>query len=237
MTRNTQSGFTLVELAIALMVIGLLIGGVLKGQELIQNAKVTATIQQIKAFDAATLIFKNTYGALPGDLPSPGTRISGCTSVICMISGNKNGRIIPTDTNPRYAEIGNFFPHLTKAGMLKGPEGGGDAVMELSRLSSNNTGDGEMFILESPLDLFFQVRYLESDGLETGNHYWAYWKQAEHLPKTASLFALDTKMDDGKPFTGSFRMPDDDGCPLDGDEYDTSREPEAYCGIFVTTGW
>ena len=46
-------GFTLVELAISLMVIGLLIGGILKGQELVENARVTADIRNIKALDAA----------------------------------------------------------------------------------------------------------------------------------------------------------------------------------------
>jgi len=49
-TSKKQSGFTLVELAIVMIIIGLLIGGVLKGQQLIQNAKTTAVINEIKSY-------------------------------------------------------------------------------------------------------------------------------------------------------------------------------------------
>ncbi len=48
---NNQSGFTLVELAIVMIIIGLLIGGILKGQELVSNARVTSTVAQIKGID------------------------------------------------------------------------------------------------------------------------------------------------------------------------------------------
>ena len=64
--QTSQAGFTLVELAIVMIIIGLLIAGVLKGQELIGNARVTATVAQIKGIDAATSTFKDTYSDLPG---------------------------------------------------------------------------------------------------------------------------------------------------------------------------
>ena len=82
--QTSQAGFTLVELAIVMIIIGLLIAGVLKGQELIANARVTSTVAQIKAIDAATSTFKDTYQALPGILRTPNTRfltvqrMSGC---------------------------------------------------------------------------------------------------------------------------------------------------------------
>jgi prepilin-type N-terminal cleavage/methylation domain-containing protein len=56
----SQAGFTLVELAIVMIIIGLLIAGVLKGQELIANARVTSTVAQVKAIDAAISTFKDT---------------------------------------------------------------------------------------------------------------------------------------------------------------------------------
>jgi len=74
-----QKGFTLVELAIVLTIIGLLIGGILKGQQLIMNARVTATVAQIKAIEAATTSFRDAYGGLPGDLKNTDIKIAGCT--------------------------------------------------------------------------------------------------------------------------------------------------------------
>ena len=76
--RKQEQGFTLVELAIVMIIIGLLIGGVLKGQQLIENAKVTATISQIKGFQAALNSFRDTYSAMPGDMRNATTRLSGC---------------------------------------------------------------------------------------------------------------------------------------------------------------
>jgi len=61
------SGLTTVEIAIVLVVIGLLLGGVLKGQELIFNSKVKATYQLVQSTSAAFKFYQNHYGALPGD--------------------------------------------------------------------------------------------------------------------------------------------------------------------------
>ena len=59
--RRAQAGFTLVELAIVMIIIGLLIAGILKGQQLIGNAKVTSQVAQIKGIDAATSTFKDMW--------------------------------------------------------------------------------------------------------------------------------------------------------------------------------
>ena len=73
-----SKGFTLVELAIVMTIIGLLIGGILKGQELMENARVTATAAQIKSYEAAMTSFKDIYQATPGDMPLAGTRLQNC---------------------------------------------------------------------------------------------------------------------------------------------------------------
>ena len=75
-----QKGFTLVELAIVLTIVGLLIGGILKGQALIANAKVTAQMSQFQAIEAATTTFQDTYAGLPGDLPNANTRVPNCAT-------------------------------------------------------------------------------------------------------------------------------------------------------------
>lgn len=191
--RSRQQGFTLVELAIALMVIGLLIGGVLKGQELIENARMTAFIRQIKAYDAATMIFRNTYGALPGDIKRP-NRIPNCTEEMCNMGGNGNGKIYSSDsTSPSGLENYNFFPHLTKAGMIQGPQGGTQADM---------SGDRDIFFPASPFATYYEFAISWTDGtftyLSQPGHYYEFFGL-----NCVQAMQLDTKMDDGKPRSGS----------------------------------
>lgn len=180
-----QNGFTLIELAIALMVIGLLIGGVLKGQELIENAKVTATIRNINSYDAATMIFRNTYNALPGDMRQP-TRIPNCTAALCNTPGNGDGQIY--DTTEQY----NFFPHLTKAGMIQGPEG-----------AASTSAARENFFPTSPFkDLWTEVHYTSTYPNPSMKNYYVFFAD-DMDAKTPRLF--DQKMDDGNALTGKIR--------------------------------
>ncbi len=86
MHRN-QKGFTLVEIAIVLVIIGLLIGGVLKGQAMIQNAKVKRVVKSADELRAAIYTFYDKYGKFPGD-EDLGSSPSNDTN-----DGNGNGAI------------------------------------------------------------------------------------------------------------------------------------------------
>ncbi len=66
-----QSGFTLVEIAIVLVIIGLLLGGVLKGQEMIENARIKAVVGEMNGISAAFNAYNDRYRALPGDETDP----------------------------------------------------------------------------------------------------------------------------------------------------------------------
>ncbi len=65
--RRAQSGFTLVEIAIVLVIIGLLLGGVLKGQELIENGRVKNAAADMNGISAAYNSYLDRYRRLPGD--------------------------------------------------------------------------------------------------------------------------------------------------------------------------
>lgn len=73
-----QRGFTLVELSIVIVIVGLLIGGVLKGQEMYVNAQTTATITQVQSYEAATILFVDQYQAMPGDMPNASRKLPDC---------------------------------------------------------------------------------------------------------------------------------------------------------------
>lgn len=194
-----QSGFTLVELAIALMVIGLLIGGVLKGQELIENARVTAFVRQIKAYDTAVMVFRNTYSSLPGDIKRP-TRIPNCSADLCIVPGNGNGRIVETDVSPTGTETYNFFVHLSKAGMIQGPDGGTAAQMATVRSSGSTSTSYDLFVPTLPYDTTrFNVVYItfgNVNGIRDGNYYYMIGLTDRAKDQ------VDTKIDDGSACKG-----------------------------------
>src|SRR5690606_22964586 len=86
--RRGQRGFTLTEMALVLVIVGLLIGGVLKGQELIESARIRAAASQLDQVRAATTAFQDKYQSLPGDFAAATTRIAAS-----LTDGNGNGLV------------------------------------------------------------------------------------------------------------------------------------------------
>ncbi|RIX40688.1 MAG: prepilin-type N-terminal cleavage/methylation domain-containing protein [Rhodocyclales bacterium GT-UBC] len=78
--KNKQGGFTLVEIAIVLVIIGLLLGGVLKGQELINSAKVKNFINDFKTVPLFVYGYQDKFRALPGDDLNAATHLSGAAT-------------------------------------------------------------------------------------------------------------------------------------------------------------
>ena len=121
-----QSGFTLVEIAIVLVIIGLLLGGVLKGQEMITNAKVSKVDADYKSVVAAILAYQDRYGVLPGDDPQAATRFQGTWAG--TDNGNGNGRIDGGwNSNNNGQETRKIWKHLRGAGLIAGPVDNTDA--------------------------------------------------------------------------------------------------------------
>ena len=112
-----QQGFTLIEIAIVLVIIGLLLGGVLKGQELITSARVRNLISTQDGIKAAYFGFLDRYRALPGDYTAATTNITGvaATAACGNGNGNGNGRIETTNLENVLA-----WEHISKAGFING---------------------------------------------------------------------------------------------------------------------
>ncbi len=118
--RRNQSGFTLVEIAIVLVIVGLLIGGVLKGREMITNAKIKRIENDFSGVAAAIYAYQDRYGVLPGDDPAAATRFSGTWAG--ADNGNGNGNISGgwSSTN-NGQESRKIWKHLRGAGLIAGP--------------------------------------------------------------------------------------------------------------------
>jgi prepilin-type N-terminal cleavage/methylation domain-containing protein len=103
-----QRGFSLVELAVALTIIGLLIGAIFQGQSLIDAARVDTAVSKAQDLAAAVTEFKKRYRLYPGDMPAPPVTglIAGCTA-----GGNGNGQIDA-------AESACVVDVLNKAGLI-----------------------------------------------------------------------------------------------------------------------
>ncbi len=119
---KTLRGFTLVELSIVLVIIGLIIGGVLTGQQIIQNARITNGVNAIQAYQAQFQTYAQNYGALPGDDPSATVRFPNAS-----LAGNGNGDGViggssSFDTSETTAPTGEsrlVWAHLRAAGLVK----------------------------------------------------------------------------------------------------------------------
>lgn len=128
-TRN-QSGFTLVEIAIVLVIIGLLLGGVLKGQAMIENGKVKALTAELRSVATMMNGYRDMYKALPGDDPAAvahlGTPAVQATGVI----GNgklDSGKWIGLDAPDAANETSVFWQHVRLAGLATGASTSGTA--------------------------------------------------------------------------------------------------------------
>ena len=184
--RRAQSGFTLVEIAIVLVIIGLLLGGVLKGQELIENGRVKNAAADMNGISAAYNSYLDRYRKLPGDDGPVGTITARGGSWTGMAAGGNNGVVNVTapQTFTGGGENDEFFRHLRAAGFITG----NPADAAVNALPVNAWG-GRVGVVNAAV----QGRTVARLQVCLGN-----------VPGKAAA-ALDIQLDDGNPAQGSFR--------------------------------
>ena len=187
------TGFTLIEIAIVLVIIGLLLGGVLKGQELITGARVRNFIQQQDGVKAAYFGFLDRYRALPGDYANATANISGIANPnACANNGNGNGDGVIQSAAPSANEHTLVWEHLSKAGFING------TYTCLAAPTSTT----------SPTNPYGQFLVLVSDTTYAAP---AAPPPARHNLQTGAsvpsdiLAEIDRKVDDGNAIQGAFR--------------------------------
>ncbi len=197
--KNQQSGFTLVEIAIVLVIIGLLLGGILKGQELINSAKVKNLAQDFKTVPLYIYGYQDRFKALPGDDKNAVTNLATTPANAAVANGAGDGviagawnSVTATDESVQFwlaVRMANFAPGSTDFGtglaasLPKNVDGGRIGI------TSNTT-------TSAPVANMTGTYAFCSGGL---------------LGKYAKQ--LDTTLDDGNTATGSVRVIDNPPVP------------------------
>ena len=124
--KQNQSGFTLIEIAIVLVIIGLLLGGVLKGQELINSAKVKNIATDFRNIPVYIYGYQDKYRTLPGDDAGAVAHLGGtCTAATCVsTSGTTGNGVLDGNWNDPASgkgETAYFWQHIRLAGLAPGP--------------------------------------------------------------------------------------------------------------------
>lgn len=220
-TNEAIKGFTLVEISIVLVIIGMLIGGILVAQDLVHAAELRATVSQFEAFDAGVTTFRLKFNSLPGDMPNASDFGFDPTS-----NGNGDGYVGLCNSSPGCIwSVGNqtalehehidFWYQLSFANVLRdhlvsyamaGPPSPLGVVSPRVKITSSGS-------MTSGWGILSEAMYSISAGsgrvpahsfvLGGGDARVTIVTAGVFVP--ADMWAIDSKIDDGLPLAGKVR--------------------------------
>ena len=222
-----KSGFTLIELSIVLVIIGLIIGGVLVGRDLIDAAAIRAQISQLEKYNTAVNTFRVKYGYLPGDIPNPTASQFGFAAGQYAGEGDGNGYLEGVFGNAPAANYGlvetagetvMFWVDLSMAGLI---EGGFNTANPTTPPGSDITGASiNLYLPQAKIGRGNYVYVYSSIYIPTGNtdlgiNYFGLSAATNLAASTgfsllqsnpnlsvAEAYNIDRKIDDGLPQSG-----------------------------------
>ena len=249
MRTNHKSGFTLVELSIVIVIIGLIVAGITAGRSLVDSTKLRTVITEINQIKTSINAFRLEYDQLPGDMKNAydywGT---ACDAVADDCNGNNN-RMIELGNGTTASEVVRVWQHLTLAKVFPGSydgEAAESAKGTQSEVFFSKSGYYRAVIVSLQNNWVFgtgatitpQNTVIYLGGM--GNN----WHSVAFTVKQAK--SIDTKIDDGIANSGKVIAPDGDGnvTPKDcseqfytagGADFNTANlsSDEKYCKIHV----
>jgi prepilin-type N-terminal cleavage/methylation domain-containing protein len=214
---HLQKGFSLVELSIVLVILGLLTGGILTGQSLIKAAELRAVTTEVSHFQAAVHTFQQKYFALPGDLSNAtsfwgvfgtGTCPTGSGAGTQTCNGDGDG-IVEGGVANQAGEIFLFWQHLANAGLIEGAytgKAGSGSTWDIAGWGINAPGSKLSNAGWITIDHYTNSGYA-NDNTWYGNFQFGAientWGNVTPVLTTEEAWNIDKKIDDGRPQKGN----------------------------------
>ena len=246
-----KSGFSLVELSIVLVILGLLTGGILAGQSLIRASEIRSVTTEYDRFMTAVTMFRDKYSAMPGDF-NEATRYWGkqvaagwCTSssgAAVNPSGNgvcdgNNDRMVDGYAGPgTHTEPYQFWRHLAVAGLIEGNYSGTDGVASIG-CDANNCPTSKIPNARWTHYVFYPYGTVTNrqGTLEFGIPGSLSNRNTTGAIKPEEAWNLDTKMDDGVAIQGKMRTASGNAC-INGSSVYNVQNSTLACALQFS-GW